>query len=355
MFDARLDSGGGVLKKVMGCVGALVDSASFLCTPSAITLQAMDPSHVALVDLGFLAEAFTYRCDRSLCISASLKELSKILQGAANSDTVTLKSKHESSVLTLIFESATQGKYSSYDLKLMDIESEQLGIPNTEYQAQVRLPSAEFQKICTDAARQGDSLIISLTNKAVKWKWNGENSTGSIVLPASDEVKIKVKQEITSSFSIKFLVNFAKATPLSKFVTLKLTEGMPMVVEYKLFLDQEEKGGKGKGKRKASSDDEGASEGEQIGHLRFYLAPKIEDENNKDGQEDEEEKEAETDKEKEKEKDREKDQDKDKDAEKEQEKDKEEAEESASKTKEEKEGKPKAKKAKRKAKEVEEE
>jgi proliferating cell nuclear antigen len=30
----------------------------------------------------------------------------------------------------------------------MDIDSEQLGIPDTEYAATVKMPSAEFQRIC---------------------------------------------------------------------------------------------------------------------------------------------------------------------------------------------------------------
>jgi DNA polymerase III sliding clamp (beta) subunit (PCNA family) len=36
---------------------------------------------------------------------------------------------------------------SEFELKLMDIESEHLGIPETEYKCNVRLPAAEFQRI----------------------------------------------------------------------------------------------------------------------------------------------------------------------------------------------------------------
>lgn len=52
----------------------------------------------------------------------------------------------------------------------MDIDSEHLGIPEAEYQAIVRMPSAEFARICKDLSSIGDtgitycSSIFSLTS-----------------------------------------------------------------------------------------------------------------------------------------------------------------------------------------------
>ena len=39
----------------------------------------------------------------------------------------------------------------------MDIDSEHLGIPDTAYETIVRMPSAEFQRICRDMSMIGDS------------------------------------------------------------------------------------------------------------------------------------------------------------------------------------------------------
>lgn len=50
-----------------------------------------------------------------------------------------------------------QDKVSEFELKLMDISSENLGIPETEYAASVRMPSAEFQRICRDLSSIGDT------------------------------------------------------------------------------------------------------------------------------------------------------------------------------------------------------
>lgn len=50
-----------------------------------------------------------------------------------------------------------QDKISEFELKLMDIDSENLGIPDTDYKAVVRMPSAEFQRICRDLTTIGDT------------------------------------------------------------------------------------------------------------------------------------------------------------------------------------------------------
>jgi len=54
-----------------------------------------------------------------------------------------------------------QSKISEFDLKLMEIEADALGIPDTEYQAVIKMPAAEFQRICRDLTILGDTGSFS--------------------------------------------------------------------------------------------------------------------------------------------------------------------------------------------------
>lgn len=38
-------------------------------------------------------------------------------------------------------------KVSDFDLKLLDIETDALGIPDTEYKSIIKMPANEFQKV----------------------------------------------------------------------------------------------------------------------------------------------------------------------------------------------------------------
>jgi len=78
------------------------------------------------------------------------------------------------------------------------------------------------------------------------------------------------------TFALRYLNSFAKATPLSRFVTLKLSPDVPLVVEYQI-----PKYFKEKKKNDKSEKDEDGDEG--LGYLRFYLSPKIEEENESQG------------------------------------------------------------------------
>ena len=56
-----------------------------------------------------------------------------------------------------------QDKIADFEMKLMDIDSEHLGIPEAEYHAIVRMPSAEFARICKDLSSIGDTGIFKFS------------------------------------------------------------------------------------------------------------------------------------------------------------------------------------------------
>ncbi|CAI0392983.1 unnamed protein product, partial [Linum tenue] len=162
MLELRLVQGS-LLKKVMDAIKDLVNDANFDCSSASFALQAMDSSHVALVALLLRAEGFEhFRCDRNISMGMNLGNMAKMLKCAGNDDIITIKGDDGSDTVTFMFESPTQDKIADFEMKLMDIDSEHLGIPDAEYQAIVRMPSAEFMRICKDLATIGDTgnLII---------------------------------------------------------------------------------------------------------------------------------------------------------------------------------------------------
>lgn len=118
----------------------------------------MDNSHVALVSMMLKSEAFSpFRCDRNIALGVNLTSLTKVLRAAQNEDILTLKADDAPDVLNLVFESSESDRLSEYDLKLMDIDQEHLGIPDTEYAATISMPSNEFKRICTDLMALSES------------------------------------------------------------------------------------------------------------------------------------------------------------------------------------------------------
>ena len=73
-------------------------------------------------------------------------------------------------------------RISEYELKLMDIDSEHLGIPDTEYDATVKMSGGEFQRICRDLATIGDSVTISANKDSIKFATSGELGSGNVTI-----------------------------------------------------------------------------------------------------------------------------------------------------------------------------
>ncbi|KAG5253781.1 proliferating cell nuclear antigen family protein [Salix suchowensis] len=242
MLELRLVQGS-LLKKVLEAIKDLVNDANFDCSSSGFSLQAMDSSHVALVALLLRSEGFEhYRCDRNMSMGMNLGNMSKMLKCAGNDDIITIKGDDGSDTVTFMFESPTQDKIADFEMKLMDIDSEHLGIPEAEYQQLLR---------CLHL------IVISVTKEGVKFSTRGDIGTANIVLRQNttvdkpeDATVIEMNEPVSLTFALRYMNSFTKATSLSNTVKISLSSELPVVVEYKIA---------------------------EMGYVRFYLAPKIEE------------------------------------------------------------------------------
>ncbi|CAE6464995.1 unnamed protein product [Rhizoctonia solani] len=189
----------------------LVTDANFECGDEGLKLQAMDNSHVALVAVQLEPEGFgKYRCDRPMPLGVNLGSLTKVLKCAKDDDRVTLKANDNADVLNLVYEARNSDRIAEYEMKLMDIDIDTLGIPDTDYDATIIMQSAEFARIVRDLSALGESVKIEATKEGIRFSADGEAANGSVLLKATDgarerykdldgkdgkEGKVKVKKE----------------------------------------------------------------------------------------------------------------------------------------------------------------
>jgi len=265
MFEARLVQGN-LLKKIQDALKDIVTEASWDCTSAGLSLQAMDDSHVSLVQLTLRSDGFEkYRCDRNLAMGIQMGSFSKLLKCANSNDIITLKADDDGDLLEMLFESPNGEKESHYEMKLMDLDCEQLGIPDQEYSCTIKLPSGEFSKICRDLSQIGECIVITCTKDGVQFSAKGDLGSGTVKLNQNndaerdeDQVSIEISEPVQLTFAVKYLNLFTKATSLSGSVSLSMSNDVPLVVEYKI---------------------------EDMGHIKYFLAPKIdEDDENEDAE-----------------------------------------------------------------------
>lgn len=260
MFEAKLEDGTTV-KKLVNALKELIEHASWDMTDEGIQLQSMDSSHVALVQMMLNNEAFsTYRCDSPQQMGLNMTHLNKIF-AAFGAGSCCLQAEDDSDSVKFIFEDEKTQKKQVYELRLMDLDVEQLGIPDQEYEATFSMSSTEFTKIVKDLLVVGENVQISVTKGGVAFATEGEIGKANISVnkgeKADDEdddeegLQLEVNEPIDLSFATQYLKKFTSAGPLSKRVTISLSKDVPMVIAYEI---------------------------EEVGHLKYFLAPKIDDE-----------------------------------------------------------------------------
>jgi proliferating cell nuclear antigen len=74
-------------------------------------------------------------------------------------------------------------------MKLMDIDADTLGIPDTDYDARVTMLAAEFTRIIRDLHSLGESVRIEVSKEGVRFASDGEAAQGNILLKQTDAAR----------------------------------------------------------------------------------------------------------------------------------------------------------------------
>ena len=93
-------------------------------------------------------------------------------------------------MLIFSFLCTDSDRIAEYDMKLMDIDSDTLGIPDTEYDARVTMPSSEFTRIVRDLSQLGESVRIEVSKEGVRFASEGEAANGSVLLKQAEGATI---------------------------------------------------------------------------------------------------------------------------------------------------------------------
>lgn len=245
MVVARV--GCSVFKSVVDAVSKIVNNVVVDFNESGMTLQAMDSCHVSLCFLHLKSTGFIgYRCEKNISIGISLLEMSKIFKCSAKSDDLELELQDDKKIKISIVKAS---RTLEFEMKAMDIEADIFQIPETEPECVITMSSSEFKSVANDIGIMGESCIIKVDSEGMTF--SSENDGGVIRFNDTEASGITTTGTTNGKFANKYIQLFTKASALNKNVSLKLSDGQPICVEY--IIDD-------------------------LGVLKYYLAPKTDDE-----------------------------------------------------------------------------
>jgi len=219
-----------VLKDVLTDVNIIFDE-------SGIKIMAMDGNHVALIHLKLEAENFEYFfCKEKTMIGVCMMSFYKLMKTVSNSDTVTMFMEEDNTdQLHISIRNAEKNSMTNFSLKLLDIDEEELSIPDVDIDCIVTMNSNEFQKLCRDMTNikdviritsEGDKITFSTEGDFAKWETIiGETSHGLSFSKQADHY-------ISAEYSLKYINLFTKSTNLCNTIQLYMKRDYPLILEY---------------------------------------------------------------------------------------------------------------------------
>jgi proliferating cell nuclear antigen len=212
------------LATIVALLKGLVDEALFRVSKEGIKVTAVDPAHVAMLDLHIPPSNFEGYQATECKFGVDLAKLSAIVRTATES-TIHLSLKEGSQQMTLVCGSITR-RMGLLDGASMPVPN----LPKLDLTSLVTLPNAQLSSILRASDGVADALRFTLDSKSLTIEADGGTDDVRMQLDAKDLGDIKTEAQCRSLYSTDYLGSFSKAVGQGP-LNLRLGTDMPLVAE----------------------------------------------------------------------------------------------------------------------------
>ena len=244
MFKAIV--GASTFQDALDSVSVLVDECKIRLNEEELSIRAVDPANVGMVDLTLEAAAFeSYEADGGV-IGVNLARLEDIAGMANSGDLIHLELDEETRKLHIEIDGL------SYTLALIDPDSirQEPDIPDLDLASEIVVEGAQLDRGIKAADMVSDHIRLRVDEADEAFFIEAEGDTDDVNLKLDREDLIALSAGPADSlFSLDYLKDMNKAIPSDAEVTVELGEEFPVKLHY------------------------GFAEG--LGKVTFMLAPRI--------------------------------------------------------------------------------
>jgi proliferating cell nuclear antigen len=242
-FHAKLSAD--TLRSIIEAVGTLVDESKIKVTKDGISLKAVDPAHVAMVELTLGKGAFDDFKGDDVELGVDLEKLREILKLASSDDEVILKHDETNSKLEVRIGNLTRRMALVETSGMTDPKVPKLDLPAT-----ITLAVEELERGIRASEAVSDHVALSATPDTFELTAEGDTDTVNLRLEKSMLGALKVSDKVRSLFSLDYFANMVKAAKGSPGLTIHLGSDYPVRLEFEIAKGN--------------------------GHVTYLLAPRIE-------------------------------------------------------------------------------
>ena len=227
MFQARTKAD--TLKEIVTIVSTLVDEAKFSITPDGIRLRAVDPAHVAMVDLKLNKEAFEeYKADESE-LGIDVTKLEQFLRLAKAGEIIDIMNDEEKRRLNVAVGNTTK-RMSLIDTTGMSEPK----VPNLNLPAKVTLKIEDISQGIKASESVSDHIALTVTKDSFEMVCEGDTDQVQMKLLKDQLIELECEEKVKSLFPLEYFSNMMRAIPSQAKITLNLGNDYPVKIEFSI-------------------------------------------------------------------------------------------------------------------------
>jgi proliferating cell nuclear antigen len=217
------------LSKIFETIVNIVDEVTLKIDPKRISIRAMDPAHVALVDFEMKKEAFDeYKLDEPIELTLDLKSFVNVLKRVEQE--LVIKLKEGGNALVILSEGTVKKRF---DIPLIEASEENLKVPSITYETEVELDSSLFKNAIGDTSVIGEYTSIKVEGDALYFTSKVDENVVEIRIDKDNCISFK-KKDAKSHFSLEYLKDMSKISDIKTLNKVKLSLGndLPLKLEF---------------------------------------------------------------------------------------------------------------------------
>jgi len=245
MFEAKIKVD--LLREVIRTVSILVEEAKIYMGPDGMRTRAVDPAHVAMIDIELEPSVFEEFKGDGAEVALDVDKLKDVFSLVKSDRTVTLVYDDKKNILEIRMENMKRRMSLLDPATLTDPN-----VPNLSPSAKVVVPVEQILQGLKASESVSDHIIFRATPEDFTLEAKGDTDNVELRLPKSQLGELDCKEEARSLFSVSYLIGIVKTISSAEEMTIYLGTNYPAKLEFSIA--------KGNGK------------------ARYLLAPRIENE-----------------------------------------------------------------------------
>jgi len=232
------------IKSTFEVLKDILNDVNIYFKPDGMYIVTLDTARTSLVDMFLSADNFEeYECEQEIIAGINVSNTFKLLKSISNTDVLILSIDCRE-YMHIEIHSEVKKTCTKFDLKLLDINENQIEVPSMNMTTITPMPSSDFQRICRDMFNIGNDIEITRTGNIMKLYCSGDFANQETTIQCIEE-----SPEISGVYSLRYMNIFTKATGMCSTVQImQEDQNRFLILKYNVA---------------------------NLGDLKFYLATKV--------------------------------------------------------------------------------